>query len=87
MKTQRRMYGAVASRKVRSGVWSSWCHAGVKSGNPRLFSWDFLRSVWSLLCHVTWRRAGRGAEKRFAWGHEAIGCTAPRSTAVYGRMN
>jgi len=87
VKTQRRVRSVVASRRVRSGVWSSWCHAGGKSETPRLFSWDFLRSVWSLLCNVTWRKAGRGGERRFAWGHEAIGCTAPRSIEVYGRMN
>ena len=87
MKTQHRIYGVVASRKVRSGVWSSWCRVGGNSERLRLFSWDFLRSVWSLLCNVTWRRAGRGSKERFAWRHQSIGCTAPRSTAVYGRMN
>lgn len=67
-------------------MWRGWCHADGKDARPSLFSWDFLRSVWSLLCNVTRRKAGRGYEQRFTWRRESIGCSAPRSTAVYGRM-
>lgn len=87
MNIQRRMSRVAASRKVRSGRWSAWCHAEGKDARPPLFSWEFLRSVWSLLRNATRRKAGEGAEKRCAWQQENIGCTAPRSVGVYGRMN
>lgn len=85
MNTQRRQSRVGALRKMRTGMWRAWCHAGGKDVRPSLFSWDFLRSVWSLFCRVTRHKAARPAEKRFAW-QERIGCTAPRSPGVYGRM-
>ncbi len=87
MKAQRRMSRFAGVRKVRSGMWSAWCHDSGKDAPLSLFSWEFLRSVWSLLCNVTRRKAGREVERRFTWRQESIGCSAPRSTAVYGRMN
>ncbi len=84
---QRRIVRSAALRKGRTGMWHAWCHAGGQAARPSLFSWDFLRSVWTLLCNVTRRRDGRGADRRFTWGPERIGCTAPRSPGVYGRMN
>lgn len=87
MKTQRRIYGVVAGRRIRSGLWHSWCQVAGRSEAPPVVGWSFLRSVWSLLCRVTWGRIGREQERRSAWGHTTIGCSAPRSTAIYGRMN
>lgn len=87
MKTQRRNARIAALRKGRAGMWHAWCHTGGHAAWPSLFSWKFLRSVWMLLCNVTRRRDGRGADRRFTWGREHIGCTAPRSPGVYGRMN
>ncbi|MCW5799038.1 MAG: hypothetical protein LZF60_70074 [Nitrospira sp.] len=86
MKTQRRIARVVALRKMRTGMWGAWCQAGVKDARPPLFSWEFLRSMWTLLCNVTRSRASRGTRGLFAW-QERIGCTAPRSSGVYGRMN
>lgn len=85
MRTQRRIDGVVTSRKVRSGVWNSWCHAGRTAEHPSLFSWAFLRSVWSFLCHVTGQQSAREG-RRCTWKPDALGCVAPRSTAVYGRL-
>ena len=87
MKTQRRTYDVVAGRRIRSGLWHSWCQAGGRSEATRVFGWSFLRSVWSLLRKVTWGRIGREQERRSPWGHTSVGCSAPRSTAIYGRMN
>ena len=86
MKTQRRTYDIVAGRRIRAGLWNSWCRIERQTEAPSLFSWGFLRSIWSLLWQVAWRRTGRNSAGRFAWKPEALGCAAPRSTAVYGRL-
>lgn len=85
MTTQRRLSRVGALRKARAGTWRVWCHAGGKDARPAFFSWDFFRSVWSLLFKVSARKTGRGAEPR-VFCQEHIGCTAPRSSGVYGRM-
>ena len=87
MKTQRRIYGVVAARKVRSGLWCSWCGVNEKPEAPRLLSWSFLRSVWSLFCLATGRRVERNDEERLHWGHKPAGCYGPRASAIYGRVN
>lgn len=87
MRTQRRIYGVVASRKVRSGLWNSWCQVGRKIERPSVFSWAFVRSVLSLLWHVAGHQPARGSDRRLTWQHDSLGCVAPRSTAVYGRLN
>mgnify|MGYP006915171462 CR=1 FL=1 len=72
---------------MRSGMWRAWCQASGKDARLSLFSWEFLRAVWSLLCNVTRAKTGREAKRRFTWRQEHLGCTAPRSAGIYGRMN
>lgn len=85
MNIQQRRARVGSLRKARAGMWRAWCHAGAKEARPSVFSWDFLRSVWSLLCRMTRHKGVRPDENRFAW-QEHIGCTAPRSSGIYGRM-
>ena len=69
VKTQRRIYGVVAGRRIRSGLWHSWCQVAGRSEAPPVVGWSFLRSVWSLLCRVTWGRIGREQERRLLGAH------------------
>ena len=85
MNTQARRSRVRGGRKLQAGMWRARCHAGGNNARPPFFSWDFLRSVWYLLCSLTRHKTSRGIAKRFAW-QEHIGCTAPRSSGVYGRM-
>jgi len=87
VKSQRRTYDVATGQRIRSGLWNSWCQLGGRSETPRMFGWSFLRSVWSLLCKVTGGRFGRMQEIRSLWAPTTTGCSAPRSTAIYGRLN
>ena len=69
MNTHRRTYAVVAGRRVRLWIVVFLVSEWGKPESPRLFSWGFLRSVWSLLSRVAWRRSS------IAMGRDPIGDT------------
>ena len=86
MKAHPRIFRKMPAAGTRSVVWSSWCRLHQdRSKHTSLLSWQFLRSVWSLLSKIAWRRGHRDAVPSH-WGR-ATGCSAPRASAVYGRLN
>lgn len=86
MKARSRIFRTMPGAGTRSVVWSSWCRLHqYRSKHTSLLSWEFLRSVWSLLSKIAWRRGHRDAVPS-QWDR-ATGCSAPRASAVYGRLN
>ena len=84
MQGRRRAFRNVPGSRSRSMVWSSWCRFPKKSEISNVLSWDFVKFVWSLLSRMAWRRGAHDGETS-QWGHCAIGCSAPRASAIYGR--